>query len=298
MPEENKNPRSPEDILREIEAEQRKNGTYAPPSGEGQGTSRISTGGALDDLKVKALIATAGLYTPNKKKIMTFLNYVKTPWVKLKNFVLKYTPWKRWSPKNAKTMFGKVMRILGRTWIVAFMIGWLPEKNGVGLIPEVGTTLEKAVGIANYCTYEPLYDLSRMAIFGIRREKVYLNSKQDVDGTNSEFNIQGTNTLGAATEENAKAFRIESRLVNEVWSIFNRHALFVPRDVAGVVDITRPGEYMVTSYGSDYQIFKLWKAYSQALNIERLESNYTKPDAVNSADQNQKTQTAPTMGPK
>lgn len=154
-------------------------------------------------------------------------------------------------------------RRVGRVALVAALVA-----TGINLIPEsIGGDHVRSF------TTEPVYDGTRMAVFGIHTDTLYINSYSEINHEKELFTIKGSTSPTEGNDETARMLKVEPRMAHNLWNFAHGKGIFMPdREVTSII----PGgnyPYAVTHYGSRWKLTRLFglRAYPEVLSIERLD---------------------------
>lgn len=155
------------------------------------------------------------------------------------------------------------LRRTGRVALVTALVA-----TGINLIPEsIGGDHVRSF------TTEPVYDGTRMAVFGIHTDTLYINSYSEIDHEKELFTIKGNASPTEGNDATARMLKVQPRMAHNLWNFAHGKGIFMPdREVTSII----PGgnyPYAVTHYGSRWKLTRLFglRAYPEVLSIERLD---------------------------
>jgi hypothetical protein len=215
---------------------------------------------------------TTGDVTVQKAK--TGYTNIKNAWrwltstkpVRAYKWLLDKTDAKKYANRFAKKL-ARVARIGVYLWTAATaaQVGrLLPDSMG-------GNIVTPAADAMSYVTYEPAYDATRMAAYGVHKERVCLTNYTEIDHSKGEYSVSGNKIGQPANEENALYYMLKPSLMHTFWQVSKgRFSAFDPNLVTGPILDSGSHEYEVTSYGHRWRIGGPLQAYPYMLDVQRL----------------------------
>jgi hypothetical protein len=251
------------DLLKKAKALQATSGSNVLKENDSGGDTVV--GKALNEIVTlnRTVKETKGFYTRMKEGWKKFCAFYSPVGAFLKKIARPYKwLWNKTSAKAYESKWARGLARLGRAYLLAWTVAALPFSSD---------TL--GVEQARYITSEPVYDGTRMAVFGVQTDTLYLNSVTEVDHKNEIFTVKGCKDYGDCDDKNSVFFRVEPRLMHQMWKWFNKgNPFFIPgQEVAPITSGAAPFAYEVQSYGARWRFAKYFQAYPEILSVRRIE---------------------------